>query len=118
MSDGTRRARGDGPGLAITVADAGLKRVAELAELNRQLRDDEGYPDPMTPAQLVERMTNWLQDGYRYYLALQDGHTPPGPARPACPTTRGRTVQVSHNMPAVAFYRAYGFHIAVLRMEK
>ena len=24
----------------------------------------------------------------------------------------------SHNMPAVAFYRAYGFHIAVLRMEK
>ena len=60
---------------AVTVFQGGLARVAELAELNRQLRDDEGYPDPMTHAQLVERMTNWLQDGYRSYLACQDGRT-------------------------------------------
>ena len=57
-------------GTEITVAEAGLERVAELAELNRQLRDDEGYPDPMTHGQLVERMTNWLQDGYRELLGL------------------------------------------------
>ena len=83
MSDGTRRARGDGPGLAITVAEAGLKRVAELAELNRQLRDDEGYPDPMTPAQFVERMTNWMQGGYWCYLA------PMGPVFSKATTSNG-----------------------------
>ena len=26
------------------IAAAGVERAAELAELNRQLRDDEGYP--------------------------------------------------------------------------
>ena len=140
-----------GPGPALTVAEAGSERVAELAELNRQLRDDEGYPDPMTPAQLVERMTNWLQDGYRCYLALQDGHTvgycmfreapryyylrhlfvARDHRRRGIATAlldgmyahvwSGKPVRLdvfSHNAPAVAFYRAYGFHIAVLRMEK
>ena len=60
---------------AVTIFEAGVERIAELAELNRQLRDDEGYPDPMTQAQFVERMTNWLHDGYRSYLACEDGHT-------------------------------------------
>ena len=29
----------------------------------------------LSHAQFVERMTNWLQDGYRSYLACQNGHT-------------------------------------------
>ena len=151
MSDGTCRAGGDGPGPAVTVFEAGLERVAELAELNRQLRDDEGYPDPMTQAQLAERMTNWLQDGYRCYLARQVGHTVGYCMFREAPTYyhlrhlyvardhrrrgiatalldwmyahvwSGKPVRLdvfSHNAPAVAFYRAYGFRVAVLRMEK
>ena len=75
MGDARRQVSGGMPPSAITVTEAGRERVAELAELNRQLREDEGYPDPMTHAQLVERMTNWLQDGYRCYPACQDGRT-------------------------------------------
>ena len=151
MSDGTRQVSGNRPGTAISVAEAGLERVAELAELNRQLRDDEGYPDPMTDAQLVERMTNWLRDSYRSYLAYQDGRTVGYCMFRETPTYyqlrhlfvardrrrrgvatalldwmyshvwSGKPVRLnvfSHNAPAVAFYRAYGFRIAVLRMEK
>ena len=136
---------------AVIVCEAGVERVAELAELNRQLRDDEGYPDPMTHGQLVERMTNWLQDGYRSYLACQDGRTvgyclfretpryfqlrhlfvASDRRRRGIATAlldwmyshvwSGKPVRLdvfSHNGPAVAFYRAYGFRIAVLRMEK
>ena len=128
-----------------------MERVAELAELNRQLRDDEGYPDPMTHAQLVGRMKNWLQDGYRCYLARQDGSTvgycmfretpnyyqlrhlfvARDRRRRGIATAllgwmyshvwSGKPVRLDvflHNAPAVAFYRAYGFRIAVLRMEK
>ena len=133
------------------IAAAGVERAAELAELNRQLRDDEGYPDQMTPAQLVERMTNWLQDGYRCYLARQDGHTVGYCMFREAPRycylrhlfvareqrRRGiatalldwmyahvwsdkpvRLDVFAHNAPTVTFYRAYGFRIAVLRMEK
>ena len=105
----------------------------------------------MTPAQLVERMTNWLQDGYRCYLARQDGHTVGYCMFREAPRycylrhlfvareqrRRGiatalldwmyahvwsdkpvRLDVFAHNTPAVTFYRAYGFRIAVLRMEK
>ena len=40
----------------MTVDKAGLASVAELAELNRQLIEDEGHPNPMTMAELAERM--------------------------------------------------------------
>ena len=166
---------------AVTVFEAGVERVAELAELNRQLRDDEGYPDPMTDpkmaatvhcpmcrfhglpchgvtvvthAQFVERMTNWLHAGYRSYLACEDGHTVGyclfqetakyyyqlrhffvvrERRRRGIGTalldwmyahvwsSKPVLLEVfSHNAPAVAFYRAYGFRVrtTVLRMEK
>ena len=138
---------------AVIVCEAGVERVAELAELNRQLRDDEGYPDPMTHEQFVERMTNWLQDGYRSCLACQNGHTVGYCLFRETPrhyqlrhlfvvrerrrrgigtalldwmyahVWSGKPVLLevfSHNAPAVAFYRAYGFRLrsTVLRLEK
>ena len=57
----------------MTVVKAGMAQVEELAELNRQLLEDERHPDPMAAAQLAERMASWLQDGYVGYVARRAG---------------------------------------------
>ena len=44
---------------AATEAD-----VAMLAEMNKQLIEDEGHRNPMTPAELAVRMHGWLQSGW------------------------------------------------------
>jgi GNAT superfamily N-acetyltransferase len=45
-----------------------------LAELNHQLIRDEGHRNPMTIAQLEERMRDWLASGeYRALLLEEDG---------------------------------------------
>ena len=135
----------------VTVAKAGLGSAAELAHLNRQLIEDEGHPNPMTVAELTERMVNWLRGDYECYVARRGGRTlgycvyrespeyyylrqlfvvrdyrrrgtatrlldwmyvPVWGAKPV------RLDVFTHNTDAVAFYRAYGFRVAVLRMEK
>ena len=51
------------PYRAATPADAGL-----LAEMNWQLIRDEGHRNPMTVAQLADRMAGWLGRGYEAVL--------------------------------------------------
>lgn len=43
-----------------------------LARLNHQLIQDEGHRNPMTVAQLEERMRDWLADEYRAVI-YEDG---------------------------------------------
>lgn len=135
----------------MTVIKAGMGQVEELAELNRQLLADERHPDPVTTAQLTERMASWLQDGYvghvarrgggtvgyclhrdagRYYylrqLFIVRAHRRRGLATELlnwmyANVWTGKPVRLdvfAHNGQAVAFYKAYGFRTAVLRMEK
>ncbi len=47
---------------------ATLADVPFLAELNRQLIQDEGHRNPMTPAQLVQRLSQWLDADYEAVL--------------------------------------------------
>lgn len=51
-----------------TVADA-----AQLAPLNAQLIRDEGHRNPMTEAQLAQRMTEWLAGEYRAVIFEIEG---------------------------------------------
>lgn len=44
-----------------------------LAELNRQLIQDEGHRNPMNLAQLRDRMQGWLETSYRAVLFERDG---------------------------------------------
>ncbi len=44
---------------------ATLDDVTALAQMNQQLIQDEGHRNPMSPTQLAERMTAWLQGDYR-----------------------------------------------------
>lgn len=50
-----------------TVADA-----ERLAPLNAQLIRDEGHRNPMTEAELAQRMTDWLRGDYRA-VVFEDG---------------------------------------------
>jgi len=50
-----------------TLADIGI-----LALLNKRLIEDEKHPNPMSMAQLGERMSGWLQAEYRSYLLIID----------------------------------------------
>ena len=47
--------------------------VDRLAELNKQLIEDERHPNPMDVAQLGQRMKDWLAGGYTCYLAKRGG---------------------------------------------
>ncbi len=135
----------------MTVVKADASQVEELAELNRQIIDDEQHPESMTRAQLAERMASWLQDGYVGYVAHRAGATvgyclfrdagrhyylrqlfiARSHRRRGLATAlldwmyanvwAGKPVRLdvfAHNERAVAFYKAYGFRVAVLRMEK
>jgi predicted acetyltransferase len=55
------------------MADLGYRRATladapYLAELNWQLIRDEGHRNPMTPAELRQRMRGWLEDEYEAVL--------------------------------------------------
>ena len=135
----------------MTVARADASHVDELAELNRQLIEDERHPNPMTRSELAERMVRWMEEGYQCYLAWVGGATAGyclfldhgqhyylrqlfvarGHRRRGVATAlmdwmyanvwSGKPVRLdvfAHNEEAVAFYRAYGFRVAVLRMER
>ncbi len=141
-----------GPYIGVmTFEKAAAPDVEELAELNRQLIEDERHPNPMDRGQLAERMAGWLREGYTCYLARQSGttvayclyrddgdhyylrqlfvartHRRRGIARSLMDwmyaniwtDRRVRLDVLAHNDEAAAFYRAYGFRVAVLRMEK
>ena len=47
-----------------------------LAELNSQLIRDEGHRNPMTIAQLEERMRGWLTSGEYRAVLFEENHTP------------------------------------------
>jgi GNAT superfamily N-acetyltransferase len=49
-----------------TIADAGI-----LGALNRRLIESEGHRNPMSEAELAERMRGWLAGPYRAWLAEQ-----------------------------------------------
>jgi GNAT superfamily N-acetyltransferase len=51
---------------------ATLADVPHLAELNRQLIQDEGHRNPMTPAELARRMHRWLEGEYEALLFKAD----------------------------------------------
>ncbi len=54
--------------VALDFRRATLADVPFLAELNRQLIQDEGHRNPMTPAQLVQRLSQWLDADYEAVL--------------------------------------------------
>ncbi|MCK5364570.1 MAG: GNAT family N-acetyltransferase, partial [Gammaproteobacteria bacterium] len=45
-----------------------------LAELNQQLIHDEGYANPMSVAELENRMRGWLIRAYTAVMFLNDGN--------------------------------------------
>ena len=52
---------------------AGEGDLALLAKLNRQLIHDEGHPNPMSVAELENRMRAWLVRAYSAVLFLSEG---------------------------------------------
>ena len=135
----------------MTINRADASDVKELAELNRQLIEDEQHPNPMTRDELAERMIRWMEEGYTCYVARSGGvsvgyclfrddgkhyylrqlFVARACRRRGIATAlldwmyanvwSGKPVRLdvfAHNEEAVAFYRGYGFRVAVLRMEK
>lgn len=49
--------------MAIDIRPATPADAALLAEMNAQLIRDEGHRNPMTPAELEQRMAGWLASG-------------------------------------------------------
>ena len=52
--------------------DASESDIGLLAEWNHQLIRDEGHRNPMTVAQLADRMKTWLQGEYRAVVFATD----------------------------------------------
>ena len=135
----------------MTINRAEASDVKELADLNRQLIEDEQHPNPMTRDELAERMIRWMEEGYTCYVARSGGvsagyclfrddgkhyylrqlFVARACRRRGIATAlldwmyahvwSGKPVRLdvfAHNEEAVAFYRGYGFRVAVLRMEK
>ncbi|MFD1775034.1 GNAT family N-acetyltransferase [Paenibacillus rhizophilus] len=57
----------------LTVAAASGADLDQLAELNRQLIEDEKHDNTMNKEQLKERMKRFLEGEYRAYLFTEDG---------------------------------------------
>src|ERR1700724_1855446 len=47
--------------------------LSRLGEWNAGLIHDEGHDNPMTVAQLIERMRDWLAGEYRARIFVRDG---------------------------------------------
>ena len=135
----------------MTVVKVDASQVEELADLNRQLLEDERHPESMTRAELAARMASWLREDHTCYVARRAGvtvgyclfrdagryfylrqlfiarsHRRRGLATALLDwmyahVWDGKPVRLdvfAHNEQAVAFYQAYGFRVAVLRMER
>ena len=57
----------------MEVVRAKLTDADILAELNKELIEDEQHPNPMNIAQLTERMRGWLATDYICYMAKEKG---------------------------------------------
>ena len=57
----------------MEVVRAVLRDADILAELNKELIEDEQHPNPMNIAQLTERMREWLATDYICYMAKEKG---------------------------------------------
>ena len=73
MNSEIRLTDSNASGPAIVMVEAGLERISELVELNRQLQEGE-RSGRMTRVQLIERMAYWLECGHRCYMARQGDH--------------------------------------------
>ncbi len=57
----------------MEIVRAKLTDADILAELNKELIEDEQHPNPMNIAQLTERMRGWLTTDYICYMAKEKG---------------------------------------------
>ena len=69
------------PGSTICFRPATLDDCQLLAELNAHLIQDEGHRNPMSVAQLAERMRSWLAGDYRAVI-FEAGQGPEPPQQP------------------------------------
>jgi ribosomal protein S18 acetylase RimI-like enzyme len=56
----------------MRIDPATLADLPRLAEMNQRLIEDEGHPNPMTVAELAERMAQWLAGEYAAHV-LREG---------------------------------------------
>jgi ribosomal protein S18 acetylase RimI-like enzyme len=56
----------------LLLRPATMADVPELARMNRQLIEDEGSRNPMSPAELENRMRQWLQADWQAVLIYAD----------------------------------------------
>lgn len=59
--------------MQLTFRRATLNDCGRLAELNHQLIRDEGHRNPMTVAELDQRMKQWLTTGYTALIFEEGG---------------------------------------------
>ena len=59
--------------IAMEIVRAKLTDADILAELNKELIEDEQHPNPMNISQLTERMREWLTTDYICYMAKEKG---------------------------------------------
>jgi ribosomal protein S18 acetylase RimI-like enzyme len=57
----------------MDIERATMVDMPRLAEMNKQLIEDEGHPNPMMVPELTERMAGWLAGEYTGYLLRRDG---------------------------------------------
>ena len=57
----------------MEIVKAKLTDADILAELNKELIEDEQHPNPMNISQLTERMREWLATDYICYMAKEKG---------------------------------------------
>lgn len=59
--------------IAMEIVRAKLTDADILAELNKELIEDEQHPNQMNISQLTERMREWLATDYICYMAKEKG---------------------------------------------
>ena len=63
---------GAASGISVEFRIAGKRDLRLLAELNRELIEDEGHANPMSVAELEKRMRGWLVRSYTAVLFLEE----------------------------------------------
>ena len=54
----------------MQIVKAKIDDIKEIARMNKLLIEDEQHPNKMNIYQLTDRMTNWLENEYICYLAI------------------------------------------------
>ena len=63
---------GGASGKSVEFRNGGKRDLRLLAELNRELIEDEGHANPMSVAELEKRMRGWLVRSYTAVLFLEE----------------------------------------------